>query len=1104
MGKIIRQSLFFFIVLFLGCTVQKVYADAIHNQGFILNKGQWPDSILSRATFAFGDVIVQKDGIVFFLRDGEHHHTHGSKQQQPLELNAVIHTHAYKMKFRNGKLAAPQGFNASSFHVNFIKGSEPSQAVGNLLCYKKLIVENIYPSIDLVLYVTDNGVKYDLLLKGNADPKQIIIDYEGTDGLTLDAEGNLSVNTSLGTITEKMPIAFVEKNNQSKEPVICRYQVSGNTVRFNIRNLTKAREEKLVIDPQLIFATYSGSYSDNWGNTATYDESGSLYAAGIVFGGEFPNTTGASYNLGGAGDPDVAIMKFSSSGALIYATYLGGGLTEVPTSTIVNKNNELYILGTTGSDGSIGTGFPVSRTAYQKTLKGGSDIYPLGLTETVRFRNGSDLFVTRLSADGSSIIASTLIGGSRNDGLFQVNDLLARNYGDQLRGEILLDSLDYVYIASHTESNDIINTSKPGYKTTANGGKDGIVIKLLPDLSDIVWNTYWGGNAIDACYSLQFGSSNDVYVTGGTKSPNLPTSSGVVKPAFSGLPFDIDGFVVRFSKDSCKLLTATYLGTTEVDQSYIVQTDKQGFVYVLGQSQGSYPVVNAPYTNANSHQFIHKLNANLSQTIFSTVIGSGRPKIDFVPTAFLVNDCSNLFFAGWGGWVNYGRSYVIRDNNNVIIGSGTDGLYYQGGNTDFLPLTPNAYQTGTDGDDFYLMVLEKDVQKILYATMFGGQNEIEHVDGGTSRFDKRGIVYQSVCAGCGGTSAFPVSPNAYSPTNNSSNCNNAVFKFDLSSLKADFEADTSMICGISPVTFTNKSIGGVSFVWNLGDGSTSTSATTFSHTYTQAGTYTVQLIAVDEATCIGRDTAEKIITIYDLPKPQFALDTVLVCKGDTAQLSAVYNPDYTYTWSPNQYLTSTTIYNPQAFPPSSQYYKLHIKDNVTQCENTDSVWVRVVQALADTRYENTTGCSGQPSILVKNFSDKDTFTYVWDFGDGTSLTSSNQQVAHSYNEFGDYIVTVIVSYLGCSITDTVQVHLPPIKIPNLFTPNGDGHNDKYVIEGMTKNWKLEVYNRWGNSIYTREPYDQSWDGGDLNGGIYYFLITDPAGNKCKGWVHVLK
>ena len=97
-----------------------------------------------------------------------------------------------------------------------------------------------------------------------------------------------------------------------------------------------------------------------------------------------------------------------------------------------------------------------------------------------------------------------------------------------------------------------------------------------------------------------------------------------------------------------------------------------------------------------------------------------------------------------------------------------------------MPITNNAYQSTTDGNDFYIMVLDNMLNNLVYSTYFGGSQSAEHVDGGTSRFDKKGVIYQSVCAGCGNNNDFPIYPNpgAVSSTNNSNNCNNGVFKFD--------------------------------------------------------------------------------------------------------------------------------------------------------------------------------------------------------------------------------------------------------------------------------------------------------------------------------------
>ena len=114
-----------------------------------------------------------------------------------------------------------------------------------------------------------------------------------------------------------------------------------------------------------------------------------------------------------------------------------------------------------------------------------------------------------------------------------------------------------------------------------------------------------------------------------------------------------------------------------------------------------------------------------------------------------------------------------------------------------MPLTADAYQKTTDAYDFYLAVFSKNFEELQYATYFGGMSNgstdaHEHVDGGTSRFDKKGIMYQSVCAGCGGQSLFPTTPGAWSNKNEAKNCNNALFKFDFENLNRKPQAKDSL------------------------------------------------------------------------------------------------------------------------------------------------------------------------------------------------------------------------------------------------------------------------------------------------------------------------
>jgi len=216
---------------------------------------------------------------------------------------------------------------------------------------------------------------------------------------------------------------------------------------------------------------------------------------------------------------------------------------------------------------------------------------------------------------------------------------------------------------------------------------------------------------------------------------------------------------------------------------------------LLGQTLGDYPVSSGVYKNQNGRQFIHKLNSTLSTSIFSTVFGSGRGNLDISPSAFLVDNCQRIYVAGWGG--------------------GTNQVAYGNGSTDGLPISTDALQKATDGKDFYLLQLGTNASELLYGTFYGGvQNNTsgEHVDGGTSRFDKRGLVYQAVCGGCGRSCNFPIpaGANYFSTTNPSPNCNNAAFKFDfVEELNAEAGEDQKVCFNGDPIRLDGFPAGGV-------------------------------------------------------------------------------------------------------------------------------------------------------------------------------------------------------------------------------------------------------------------------------------------------------
>ncbi len=265
-----------------------------------------------------------------------------------------------------------------------------------------------------------------------------------------------------------------------------------------------------------------------------------------------------------------------------------------------------------------------------------------------------------------------------------------------------------------------------------------------------------------------------MYIGGGTASTNLQgTGNGPVVSATN--KGGIDGFLSIVSSDGGTLIKTSYFGTSGTEVLYGVQFDNNGYPYIMGTTTGLWPVINATFSQANGKQFIAKLKPDISGYIYSTTFGKGSTYPDISPTAFLVDRCENVYVAGWGGGIE------IEGNGAAV---------YNNSRTTGLTVTPDALKKTTDGDDFYFFVMKKDAVSQLYGSFFGQTGGLgNHVDGGTSRYDKQGIVYEAICANCYGEGAFPTTPNVWAPRNGtgSDGCNLAAVKiaFNFAGVGAD-------------------------------------------------------------------------------------------------------------------------------------------------------------------------------------------------------------------------------------------------------------------------------------------------------------------------------
>jgi gliding motility-associated-like protein len=955
---------------------------------FVENRGQWPQAVLYKARIPGGALFVERDGLTFaFVDHGFDHRHHG---QAPAALQAP-RAHAYRIDLVGGRAHSWEGLHRRPGYENYFLGSDPAAWGTGCAIHGGVLLRQVWPGIDLRIDGT-HGLKYDLLLAAGADPGTIRLRYSGQDALML-TEERLLVTHSLGQVTEDRPVAFQPPQGDGSGAVVAHphlkaaYLLNGQEVGFAIEGYDPALP--LVIDPNLTFSSYSGSTADNFGFTATYDDQGHLYGAGIVFGTGYPTTIGAYDPTFNGGVVDVGVSKWSSDGStLVWSTYLGGLGNEAPHSMVANTAGELYIMGSTGSGD-----FPTTPGCLQTVFQGGPSV-TFAAGYGFSFPLGADIFLTHLNAAGTALVGSTYLGGAGSDGIN--NSSLAYNYGDAFRGEVALDPQERPVVISSTNSPNLPTTPGAPQPTYGGGDLDAYVFRMDPGLSTLLWATYYGGTGQDAGHGVQFDSNGQVFITGGTTSPNLPMAGTPFIGTNSG---GTEGYIARFNAAGNALLSATYIGTSANDQCYFVQLDTDDNVYVVGQTKGNYPVSPGVYANPGSSQFIHKLAHDLDASIWSTRIGNGNINQDLSPSAFLVSDCRQIYFSAWGGSTNN----IAGPSSSTTSGS---------------PVTPDALQPTTNGSDFYLMVLEPDAVGLNYATFFGGATTNDHVDGGTSRFDKNGTVYQAVCAGCGNSNSFPTTPGAWSNTNNSSNCNLGVFKLDLTKPLAVIGIDgPTTICFPSTVQFTNNSVGGDTYTWNFGDGTTSTGFAPV-HTYTAGGTFTVSLVLSDSQGCAPADTA--YLEIVAVPAIQAVVDPVApLCPGGSTTLTA--SDGDSWSWFPPDGLSATDVQAPLASPSETTTYGVAI---TTFC-GTDTAYVDVVVLQpSGSVLPDVTICLGDSTQLGATGG----ALYTWEPPLGLNDPNSPNPMA-SPPQTTTYVV-LITTAEGCTLTDSLTV----LVIEGLPTP----------------------------------------------------------------------
>ena len=806
------------------------------------NKNQWPGNVLFGADYKSTQFFVNTNGFNFCVYDGNDlhkahyakHHKNNFEEGITPATQSIVKGHNYSVVFNNASFLNIHKTKPLTEYYNYFIGNDESKWAGNIKAYDELLFSNIYTNIDLKLYSNQNNVKYDLIVKPHGDVNQIQLNYKDIDGLAIN-NGNLMIATSVGNMIEQKPYAYQIIGGKKIE-VVCRYILRNNNgVAYELPNGYNDNYE-LVIDPTIIVCSYGNStvWSDCYG--ANYDNFGNIFVYGNSEAG-YPTTTGAFQAVYDSLFDDV-ITKYNSTGTTkLFSTYIGGNNQDVLQNIIIT-NNDITLFGVTRSDN-----FPVTSNAFDTTYN-----------DTIA--NQTDFFVAKLDLTGSSLYASTYIGGSNNDG---VNILSTGGYGYSI-GNMVVDNQGNVYVCSASNSVDF-PVSTNAFQTAKNLSIDNVAFKLDPSLHTLIYSTYFGGSNNESAFYSKLVNGNELLISGTTLSTNFPSTPGSYNTIKNA---GCDMYVLHLNASGTALIASTFVGTSSNDFGYFIDTDLNNDIYLCGYIGVASTFTSTPglYSVANARSVIYKLNSSLSSIVYQTKFGT--PNF-YEYTAFKVDSCQNIYFSGFASGITY-------------------------------PVTADKFQNYNHGNELYISVFSANMLSLKFASFFGGKDD-EHTDGGISYFTDKCILYQGICIT---KSHLPTTSGAFQttcPTLDTTAYNDAFVKIDLQSFVKTNSSYGTEVKACAPFTanfnsFTN--IGTNS--WDFGDGSPISFQQNTSHTYNNVGNYTVFLVANDSTTCNKTDTVKSLITILNPSELKISGNNI-ICENQSAILKAESNDAVSYSSS---------------------------------------------------------------------------------------------------------------------------------------------------------------------------------------------------------------
>lgn len=570
----IRRTLFLGVtVLAAGCAYPQQMPTAAQRAGstaapllmFEPNAGQAPaiyDAILRSTSF---DAAFDRAGVQLALKSGE----------------AGAPAAGVALTFPGATPAAPVMEGPLAGRINYLRGSDAAGWATGVPTFSRVRYHQLYPGVDLVFYGADRHLEYDFIVAPHADPARIAMRFNATDPVRVTEDGDLVVTARGRELTQKRPVAYQERAGD-RHAVEAGYSLDADGI-VRLRLGTYDRSAPLTIDPMIVLSRPFGGAAADVANRVKV-VNGAVYLAGYTCSANFPIVNALQPAMHGV-NCDAFLTKMSGDGtSLIYSTYFGGNNSDEIRGLSVDATGAVYVAGPTYS-----TDFPTTPDAYSRTLVGAPDSFVskissdgralvystlvggsatdyvnelvvngagqaliTGETDSTDYPttpgaiNGSinglrDVMITKLAANGGSLVYSTYFGGS--------------GYTETGLGAAF-DGAGNAWVVGQTDSTNlpVMGAFQPSLGNAFDPQiGDGFVARLTP-AGSLALSTYFGGDRGDIAVSVA-ADATGIYVTGATQSSSLPGVPGTRDP----VAMSQAAFVAQLAADGSRVVRTRLL-----------------------------------------------------------------------------------------------------------------------------------------------------------------------------------------------------------------------------------------------------------------------------------------------------------------------------------------------------------------------------------------------------------------------------------------------------------------------------------------------------------------------------------------------------------------